>query len=203
MTDREKQIEEIATMAVMACRRNPQAHKVKECIECEFKNGMCDSYRLAEALYNAGYRKIPEGAVVLTKEEYEKLFEDSFGIMTSSIGDLEINPEGMRKAVDEIARLIRVQNELQVINAKYYNEAKDLRRNMRILRQASYSITEVNYKIKEAKKEMAREILKEMVNTIKTQSVNDYNFDNKVIEEPILLEKLKEIATREGVEIKE
>jgi hypothetical protein len=27
----------------------------------------------AEHLINAGYRKIPEGAVVLTKEEYEKL----------------------------------------------------------------------------------------------------------------------------------
>lgn len=28
---------------------------------------------IAEALYNAGYRKIPENAVVLTKEEYEDL----------------------------------------------------------------------------------------------------------------------------------
>lgn len=27
---------------------------------------------IAEQLYNAGYRKIPEGAVVLTREEYEK-----------------------------------------------------------------------------------------------------------------------------------
>ena len=27
---------------------------------------------LAEALYNAGYRKIPEGAVVLTREEHQK-----------------------------------------------------------------------------------------------------------------------------------
>ena len=28
---------------------------------------------LAEALYNAGYRKIPENAVVLTREDFEKL----------------------------------------------------------------------------------------------------------------------------------
>lgn len=56
---------------------------------------------------------------------------------------------------------------------------------------------------KQARKETAEKILNEMVNIIKTQSVNDYNFDDKVIEEPILLEKLKEIATREGVEIKE
>lgn len=28
---------------------------------------------IAETLYDAGYRKIPEGAVVLTKEEYDDL----------------------------------------------------------------------------------------------------------------------------------
>jgi hypothetical protein len=32
----------------------------------------CDEC-LARDLYNAGYRKIPENAVVLTREEYEKL----------------------------------------------------------------------------------------------------------------------------------
>lgn len=51
------------------------------------------------------------------------------------------------------------------------------------------------------RKETAREILKEVAITIKTQSVNDYNFDDKVIEEPILLEKLKELAKQFGVEV--
>ena len=60
-----KQIEEICKMAVMGCRRNPQAHTVEECIECDFKHGMCDVYRVA--------KKISENFVVLTKEEYEKL----------------------------------------------------------------------------------------------------------------------------------
>ena len=52
-------------------------------------------------------------------------------------------------------------------------------------------------------KETAEKVLNEVASIIKTQSVNDYNFDDKVIEEPLLLNKLKEIATREGVEIKE
>ena len=29
--------------------------------------------KVAEALYNAGYRKLPEDSVVISKEEYEKL----------------------------------------------------------------------------------------------------------------------------------
>lgn len=62
--------EQIEEMAVIGCVRNPQAHKAEECSKCDFKQGMCNAYRHAEALYDAGYRKIPENAVVLTKEEY-------------------------------------------------------------------------------------------------------------------------------------
>lgn len=42
------------------------------CKSCGVKNA-CDRYILAEELYNEGYRKIPENAVVLTKEEYDEL----------------------------------------------------------------------------------------------------------------------------------
>ena len=63
-------------------------------------------------------------------------------IMTSSIGDLPLTVEGLRKAVDEITRLNRIETELQELNAKYYNEAKDLRR-----------------ELKQTRKETAKEIL--------------------------------------------
>lgn len=46
----------IEKMAVIGCVRNPQAHTVEECSKCDFKQGMCNAYRHAEALYNAGYR---------------------------------------------------------------------------------------------------------------------------------------------------
>lgn len=65
--------EQIEEMAVIGCVRNPQAHTAEECSKCDFKQGMCNAYRHAEALYNAGYRKISENVVVLTKEEYEDL----------------------------------------------------------------------------------------------------------------------------------
>lgn len=61
--------EQIEEMAVIGCVRNPQAHTAEECAKCGFKQGMCNAYRHAEALYSAGYRKVPDGAVVLTPEE--------------------------------------------------------------------------------------------------------------------------------------
>lgn len=52
--------EQIAEMAVIGCVRNPQAHTAEECAKCDFKQGQCNAYRHAEALYEAGYRKIDE-----------------------------------------------------------------------------------------------------------------------------------------------
>lgn len=54
---RQEQIEE---MAVIGCVRNPQAHTAEECAKCDFKQGQCNAYRHAEALYNVGYRKIDD-----------------------------------------------------------------------------------------------------------------------------------------------
>ena len=129
MKDKEKQIEE---MAVLGCKRNPQAYTADECEKCTFKHGSCNAYSHAEALYNADYRKIDKDSVVLSREEYEKLkslYDNQKGAyMTSNIGDLPLTVEGLRKAVDEITRLNRVETELQELNIKYYNEAKDLRR---------------------------------------------------------------------------
>ena len=57
MTERQ-QIEEIAKAICF--------NKCKFCENCYF-------LKLAEIVYNTGYRKIDEGSVVLTKEEYETL----------------------------------------------------------------------------------------------------------------------------------
>ncbi len=53
--DKEKEIEE---MAVIGCKRNPQAHTAEECAKCGFKQGSCNAYGHAQALYKAGYRKV-------------------------------------------------------------------------------------------------------------------------------------------------
>ena len=80
-----------------------------------------------------------EDSVVLSRKEYEmlkSLYDVQKGaIMTSSIGDLPLTVDGLRKAVDEITRLSRVETELQELNAKYYNEEKDLRRELKQTRK--------------------------------------------------------------------
>ncbi len=72
--------EQIAEMAVLGCVRNPQAHTAEECAKCDFKHGMCNAYRHAEALYNADYRKLPEDSVMLSKKEFSKALTDNFNM---------------------------------------------------------------------------------------------------------------------------
>lgn len=166
--------EQIDEMAVIGCVRNPQAHTAEECAKCDFKQGQCNAYRHAEALYGAGYRKVDKDSVVLSREEYEmlkSLYDTQKGaIMTSSIGDLPLTVEGLRKAVDEITRLNRVETELQELNAKYYNEAKDLRR-----------------ELKQTRKDTAKAIL----------NVLYFNLQNSV------MGRIQEIAKNYGVEVEE
>ena len=45
----------------------------KDCENVKCELCWCPSENDAEALYNAGYRKLPEDSVVLSKEEYEIL----------------------------------------------------------------------------------------------------------------------------------
>ena len=68
----QKQIEEMAKIirsAKIQCREN-------YCGECEYVNksgSICDSIFIADILFNGGYSKIPENAVVLTREEFWEL----------------------------------------------------------------------------------------------------------------------------------
>lgn len=174
----------------------------RDCAECDYRlYGECKNQKQceAEALYNAGYRKIQDGTVVLSREEYEmlkSLYDTQKGaIMTSSIGDLPLTVEGLRKAVDEITRLNRVETELQELNAKYYNEAKDLRR-----------------ELKQTRKETAKEIFQKVVNICrKEEDFQDGTVNTQL--EPLyfgimngcafIRGEVKELAEQYGVEVEE
>lgn len=73
-------IEEIQKILEYCCNEYDEKgrHIRNKCnsLDCEYydeTNGVCCSFGLKEAraLYEAGYRKIPENAVVMTREEYE------------------------------------------------------------------------------------------------------------------------------------
>ena len=63
--DKQKQIEEMAKIICKSGANNA------DCDKCGF-NRECSKFKDAKAIYNAGYRKIPENAVVLTIDEINK-----------------------------------------------------------------------------------------------------------------------------------
>lgn len=83
--------EQIDEMAVIGCVRNPQAHTAEECAKCDFKQGQCNAYRHAEALYNVGYRREAE----LDEEECDVVDDYTIGFATYL----------MQKRRDEVDRL--------------------------------------------------------------------------------------------------
>lgn len=163
---KQEQIEE------MTKERNEIKDIMKLLDKCVSLNPMYKS-EVASVLYGNNYRKLPEDSVVLSREEYEmlkSLYDTQKGaIMTSSIGDLPLTVEGLRKAVDEITRLNRVETELQELTAKYYNEIERLKDDYAKLQEqfAKYqtaSDKEILAQVKQAKIEVLNK-LRERVET--------------------------------------
>lgn len=77
------------------------------CKKCDFKKHrqfdfiyQCSKFDNAEALYNAGYRKIPEGAVVLTGTETEERLED----LLIEFDEMSFYPATLMPNAEECAR---------------------------------------------------------------------------------------------------
>lgn len=116
---KEQQIEE---MAVIGCVRNPQAHTAEECAKCDFKQGQCNAYRHAKALYVAGYRKIDgdnyvsrewhDEQVLLAESEIERLRAKLRQVLLSVDTVKEMNTmatidEHRKQAVKEFAEKLK------------------------------------------------------------------------------------------------
>ena len=68
----------IEELAVLGCTRNPQAHTTEECINCEFKNGMCDAYSHTKKILEYLFKD----SVVLTMEEKNALWFEAWNKAT-------------------------------------------------------------------------------------------------------------------------
>lgn len=85
---------------------------------------------IVEALYNAGYRKIPDGTVVLTNEEYDKLglFEETVQEYKATNGQLVLVKEQkkLQKYSTDIADFIRKKTakEILLLLGKGYDETE-------------------------------------------------------------------------------
>ena len=99
--------EQIEEMAVIGCVRNPQAHTAEECAKCDFKQGQCNAYRHAKALYDAGYRKV-EG---LEKENADllKACEEQFTFDTTEGNKYSVFNTVRKVFADEVkAKLLAI-----------------------------------------------------------------------------------------------
>ena len=85
---------------------------------------------IADGLYNAGYRKIQDGTVVLTNEEYDKLglFEETVQEYKSDNGQLVLVKEQkkLQKYSTDIADFIRKETakEILILLGKGFDETK-------------------------------------------------------------------------------
>lgn len=71
MKDKEKQIEEIAKVMCSTCLSVEQP--------CYMKNQPCSlTKKQAQALYEQGYRKLPEDSVVFSREEWEAKLDEQY-----------------------------------------------------------------------------------------------------------------------------
>ena len=165
--------EQIEEMAVIGCVRNPQAHTAEECAKCDFKQGQCNAYRHAEALYNASYGNISE-----YKTEREML-ESQIKVLEQRLNDKYIEIDNLnRNYSNAFERLKSQQQEIDGLRTE--NEQLKAKLNAKLTCDF----------VKTAQKQAQIEVL----NRLKSLSIYDDNYlDGYVFIDDIekLLEELK------------
>lgn len=95
--DKQKQIEEMAKLVGWNCDNKSMDY-------CE-KVGDCNEFRAID-LYNAGYRKVPENAVVINKGVYERLCDLAY----FGNGEETIRKETAEKFAERLKELVADRN---------------------------------------------------------------------------------------------
>lgn len=126
--DKQKQIEE---MARIICKNGANDG---DCDKCGFHK-KCYKFKDAGSLYNAGYRKINEGAVVLTREDMSKYAKDCIAgqetgldIINALIARAERYKEQAKKVRKETAEKFaeRLKEKLKGCSPFAYFDLEDL-----------------------------------------------------------------------------
>jgi FtsZ-binding cell division protein ZapB len=178
-------------------------------VDCPYFNLNGRNFCQDKELYKDLKRIVQEHSAQKAEiERLASLYDGKGGFMTSSICDLPLTVEGLRKAVDEISRLLIVQGELQDLNVEYYNDAKDLRREVDELKSQNEWLTNEKDYLKQCAdaflgdyrnsvKDTAKEILGEIGDSdiliVQTQEYGEI--------EVVPMERLKEIIKQKGVEV--
>lgn len=122
MTEKEM-IEEMAKILDECCNYYDENgnHLGNKCRSCEHwcdTNNLCCSYnkKEAEALYNAGYRKIPEGWVVLTSEQYSNylILQTNEEWLKNKATELQADNERLYKNLGKFKESVRKETAKEI-----------------------------------------------------------------------------------------
>lgn len=127
MTDKEKQLEEMAK--VLSTVKRCKALALSECIKkkCEYphyEGVTCIAEHQAEKFYEQGYRKIPEGSVVLTNDEYSDylILKDKYAHAKERNERLQADNERLYKNLGKFKESVQKETAekiLQIIKEEY------------------------------------------------------------------------------------
>ena len=78
----ENEMREIEEIAKTMCGFPAES----DCKKCwTDKDHICGAIRAGKAVWNAGYRKIPDGAVVIAKDKYDKILDYAYQIAKEEV----------------------------------------------------------------------------------------------------------------------
>ena len=125
--NKEQQIEE---MARVACEHFDCDMVGQPCTKCKTYDKHCYTIHQAEILYNAGYRKVPDGAVILTPEERDeelKACNEKQAELEAKIEILKIQNNNLEIAFDRLnARSERLESNMKsVLEIEKRNAVKE------------------------------------------------------------------------------
>lgn len=179
--------EQIDEMAVIGCVRNPQAHTAEECEKCDFKQGQCNAYRHAEALYS----------VVISREEYEMLankyknLEIKYSNLCDNYRLCKDANETLKQNVinaghQKVDRLEKENERLKEVNRQLN---ADYNRSLERLKSDCRQIDELKAEVKELKAELNARLTCDFVKTAQKQAVQDFAEKAKAKSEMFLVAK--------------
>lgn len=112
--DKQKQIEDMAKIISCDC-------SIKTMSQCEGFDD-CKACRATD-LYNAGYRKIPEKSVVLTREEKQKLLHEMYE--QGKFDGVVKFAQALENRLDSIDTILHEDNEEEYLSANELGELID------------------------------------------------------------------------------
>ena len=173
------------------------------------QSNMGIAYYFANALADKGYRKIPEGAMVLTKEEYDRLNKyikavDVYEMqMKNGEIDMTIGSDNAKLFISTLINLFRQNGAKNFFSTTVECSDNGEKYSLTIKKENGKSLAEAtNEKVEQVRKETAREIIDEISKVLKDLILDDGVSGKEYLKTVRHFDKLKtRLREKYGVEV--